>query len=49
MFDHGEPGSSQEEITGDLFSIESFGGAYAAYTRARYIEVGKIQVGEGGS
>jgi hypothetical protein len=44
VFDQGEPGSSQEEITGDGFSIELFGGAYNGYTRAGYIEGGNVQV-----
>ena len=41
MFDEGEQGSSRGEITGDSFSIELFGGAYAGYTRGGYIEGGK--------
>jgi hypothetical protein len=44
VFDQGEPGSSRGEITGDGFSIELFGGAYAAYTRGGYIEGGNVQV-----
>ena len=44
VFDQGEPGSSREEITGDGFSIELYGGAYAAYTRGGYIEGGNVQV-----
>jgi hypothetical protein len=44
VFDQGEPGSSQEEITGDGFSIQLFGGAYNGYTRAGYIEGGNVQV-----
>jgi hypothetical protein len=44
VFDQGEPGRSVGEITGDGFSIELLGGAYAAYTRAGYIEGGNIQV-----
>ena len=42
--DQGEPGGSREEITGDLFSIELVGGAYAGYTRGGYIEGGNVQV-----
>jgi hypothetical protein len=37
VFDQGEPGSSQGEITGDSFSIELIGGAYNGYTRGGYI------------
>ena len=44
VFDQGEPGSSQGEITGDSFSIELFGGAYNGYTRGGYIEGGNVQV-----
>ena len=44
VFDQGEPGSSQAEITGDSFSIELIGGAYNGYTRAGYIEGGNVQV-----
>jgi hypothetical protein len=44
VFDQGEPGSSQEEITGDSFSIQLIGGAYSGYTRAGYIEGGNVQV-----
>jgi len=44
VFDQGEPGSSQGEITGDSFSIELIGGAYNGYTRAGYIEAGNVQV-----
>jgi hypothetical protein len=44
VFDQGEPGSSQEEITGDSFSIELIGGAYNGYTRGGYIEGGNVQV-----
>ncbi len=44
VFDQGEPGSSQGEITGDSFAIELVGGAYAAYTRGGYIEGGNVQV-----
>ena len=44
VFDQGEPGSSRGEITGDGFSVELFGGAYAAYTRGGYIEGGNVQV-----
>ncbi len=42
--DQGEPARPGGEFTGDLFSIELFGGAYAAYTRGGYIEGGNIQV-----
>ena len=44
VFDQGEPGSSQGEITGDSFSIELFGGAYNGYARGGYIEGGNVQV-----
>lgn len=44
VFDQGEPGGSQEEITGDSFSIELIGGAYNGYTRGGYIEGGNVQV-----
>jgi hypothetical protein len=44
VFDQGEPGSSQGEITGDSFAIELIGGAYNGYTRAGYIEGGNVQV-----
>jgi hypothetical protein len=44
VFDQGEPGSSQAEITGDSFSIELIGGAYNGYTRGGYIEAGNVQV-----
>jgi hypothetical protein len=44
VFDQGEPGTSQGEITGDSFSIELIGGAYNGYTRAGYIEGGNVQV-----
>ena len=44
VFDQGEPGRSQEEITGDSFSIELIGGAYNGYTRGGYIEGGNVQV-----
>ncbi len=44
VFDQGEPGGSQAEITGDSFSIELIGGAYNGYTRAGYIEGGNVQV-----
>src|SRR5215207_2000303 len=44
VFDQGEPGTSQAEITGDSFSIELIGGAYNGYTRAGYIEGGNVQV-----
>ena len=43
VFDQGEPGSSREEITGDGFSIQLFGGAYNGYTRAGYIEGGNVR------
>jgi hypothetical protein len=42
--DQGEPARPGEPLTGDLFSIELFGGAYGAYTRGGYIEGGNIQV-----
>jgi hypothetical protein len=42
--DQGEPARPGGEFTGDLFSIELFGGAYAAYTRGGYIEGGNLQV-----
>jgi len=44
VFDQGEPGSSQAEITGDSFSIEPIGGSYNGYTRGGYIEGGNVQV-----
>jgi hypothetical protein len=44
VFDQGEPGTSQGEITGDSFSIELIGGAYNGYTRAGYIDGGNVQV-----
>ena len=44
VFDQGEPGSSQAEITGDSFSIELIGGPYNGYTRGGYIEGGNVQV-----
>jgi hypothetical protein len=44
VFDQGEPGSSQGEITGDSFSIQLIGGAYNGYTRGGYIEAGNVQV-----
>jgi hypothetical protein len=44
VFDQGEPGGSQGEITGDSFSIELIGGAYNGYTRGGYIEGGNVQV-----
>jgi hypothetical protein len=44
VFDQGEPGSSQGEITGDGFSIELIGGPYNGYSRAGYIEGGNVQV-----
>jgi len=44
VFDQGEPGSSQAEITGDSFSIELIGGQYNGYTRGGYIEGGNVQV-----
>jgi hypothetical protein len=44
VFDQGEPGTSQAEITGDSFSIQLIGGAYSGYTRAGYIEGGNVQV-----
>jgi hypothetical protein len=42
--DQGEPGHPRGDFTGDLFSIELFGGAYNGYTRGGYIEGGNIQV-----
>ena len=44
VFDQGEPGTSQAEITGDSFSIELIGGAYNGYTRAGYIEGCNVHV-----
>ena len=46
VFDQGEPGRTKDPafVTGDGFSIELFGGPYALYTRAGYIEGGNIQV-----
>jgi hypothetical protein len=45
VFDQGQPGSSQREITGDSFSIELIGGAYNGYTRGGgYIEGGNVPV-----
>ena len=44
VFDQGEPGRSQGDFTGDGFSIELHGGAYAVYTRGGYIEGGNVQV-----
>ena len=44
VFDQGEPGSSDGDITGDGFAIELIGGAYGAYTRGGYIEGGNVQV-----
>jgi hypothetical protein len=45
--DQGEPARPPEaDATGDLFSIELFGGAYGTYTRGGYIEGGNIQVEE---
>ena len=44
MFDQGEPGTSQAEITGDSFSIELTGGAYNGYTQAGHIEGGNVQM-----
>jgi hypothetical protein len=46
VFDQGEPGRSQGDITGDGFSIELFGGRYNGYTRGGYIEGGNVQVKE---
>ena len=42
--DQGEPGHARGDFTGDLFSIELFGGAHSGYTRGGYIEGGNIQV-----
>jgi hypothetical protein len=42
--DQGEPARPGGVFTGDLFSIELFGGAYGAYTRGGYIAGGNIQV-----
>jgi hypothetical protein len=44
VFDQGESGASQGEITGDGFAIELIGGAYNGYTRGGYIEGGNVQV-----
>ena len=44
MGDQGEPARPGGEFDGGLFSIELFGGAYAAYTRGGYIEGGNVQV-----
>jgi hypothetical protein len=44
VFDQGEPGASQGDITGDGFSIELIGGAYNGYTRGGYIEGGNVRV-----
>lgn len=44
VFDQGEPGRTNGDITGDSFSIALAGGRYAAYTRGGYIEAGNIQV-----
>jgi len=44
VYDQGEPGSSDGDITGDGLAIELIGGAYGAYTRGGYIEGGNIQV-----
>lgn len=44
VFDQGEPGGSQGEITGDSFAIELIGGAYNGYSRGGYIEGGNVQV-----
>jgi hypothetical protein len=42
--DQGEPARPGGDFTGDLFSIELFGGAYGGYTRGGYIEGGNLQV-----
>jgi len=42
--DQGEPARPGGEFTGDLFSIDLFGGPYGLYTRGGYIEGGNIQV-----
>jgi len=42
--DQGEPARPGGEFTGDLFSIDLYGGPYAAYTRGGYLEGGNIQV-----
>jgi hypothetical protein len=42
--DQGEPARPGGEFTGDLFSIDLYGGAYGGYTRGGYIEGGNIQV-----
>lgn len=44
--DQGEPARPGGVFTGDLFSIELFGGPYALYTRGGYVEGGNIQVEE---
>jgi hypothetical protein len=44
VFDQGEPARPGGDFTGDSFSIELVGGAYAAYTRGGYIEGGNVQV-----
>ena len=44
VFDQGEPGRRRGDFTGDVFSIELFGGPYNGYTRGGYIEGGNIQV-----
>lgn len=42
--DQGEPARPGGEFTGDLFSIDLYGGPYTLYTRGGYIEGGNIQV-----
>jgi hypothetical protein len=42
--DQGEPARPGGEFTGDLFSIDLYGGPYAAYSRGGYIEGGNVQV-----
>jgi hypothetical protein len=44
VFDQGEPARPGGDFTGDSFSIELIGGAYAFYTRGGYIEGGNVQV-----
>jgi hypothetical protein len=44
VFDQGEPARPGGDFTGDSFSIELIGGAYALYTRGGYIEGGNVQV-----
>lgn len=44
VFDQGEGGRATEDITGDYFAIELFGGEYSGYTRGDYIENGNLQV-----